>query len=53
MQLYQKEKTFSLFCFCFFLHFKNIHEILNICQKKMTLIADVYTDILASKYMFR
>ena len=41
MQLYEKWKIFSLF-FLFFLHFANLDSILNIFEKKMNLIADVY-----------
>ena len=26
----------------YFLRFRNLHEILNICKKKMTLIADLF-----------
>ena len=49
IQLYQKQKTF----FEFFLHFENFSYILNICQKKMTVIPDVFQEILAKKDMVR
>ena len=29
----------------FFLHFRNGHEILNICEKKMTFIADLFAKL--------
>ena len=49
MQLSQKQKTF----FHFFLDFKNLYYILKIFQKKMTLIADVFLEIMARKNMVR
>ena len=50
MQLSPKIKTFSEF---FLLNFYNLYSILNICQKKMTLIADLLLQIPAPKNMFR
>ena len=29
----------------FFLHFRNLHEILNICKKKMSFIADLFAKL--------
>ena len=49
MQLSQKQRTFLKF----FLHFENLYYILNIFHKKMTLIADVFPEILAPRYMVR
>ena len=49
MQLSQKQKTFSEF---FFALLKSILN-LNICQKKMTLIGDVFPKIPAPKKMVR
>ena len=50
IQLYQKRATS---CEPFFLDFQNLYYILNICQKKMTLIADVFLEIPAPKNMVR
>ena len=50
MELSQKQKAFSEF---FFLHFDNLYSILNICKKKMILVADVFLEIPAQKNMFR
>ena len=49
MELYQKQKTFSEFFFSF------LKSILNFTHlpKKMTLIADVFWEILAPKNMVR
>ena len=33
----------------FFLHFQNLHEILNICEKKMTFIADLFAKLRTPK----
>ena len=33
----------------FFLHFRNRHEILNICDKKMTFIADLFAKLRTPK----
>ena len=41
MQLSQKQKSFSQF----FLHFQNSYPLLNICQKKMTFIAEAIPQI--------
>ena len=49
IQLSQKKLFFSEFFF-FFRIFK-INSILNICQQKMTLVADVFEHVLAPKYM--
>ena len=49
MQLSEKRKNFLNFL----LHFQNIYEILNICQKKMTLVPDVFLEIAAPKNMVR
>ena len=46
IQLSQKQKTLSEFFF-FFLHFQNLYEILNFCLKRMTLIADLFSEIQA------
>ena len=35
------------------MHFQNLYETLNICQKKMTLKADVFPEIPAPKGMVR
>ena len=37
----------------FFLHFRNWHEILNICEKKMTLIADLFAKLRTPKNVDR
>ena len=52
MQLSQKQKAFPRFFF-FFLHFLNLYSILNICQQKITFIADVFPEIPAPKNMVR
>ena len=43
--------------FNFYLHFRNVHEILNICKKKMPFIADLFPKLRTSKnvvtYMFK
>ena len=49
MQLSQKQKTFSQFLF---LNFYNLYSILNICQKRIPLAADVFPEIPAQKNMF-
>ena len=49
MELSQKQKTFSEF-FCAFL--KSVLN-LNICQKMMTLIPDVFPEITAPKNLVR
>ena len=48
MQLSQKKKNFQNF---FFFRIFKINSILNICQQKMTLVADVFEQVLAPKYM--
>ena len=48
-QLSQKQKAFSQF----FLHFRNVHEILNICKKKMTFIADLFAKLRTPKNVVR
>ena len=48
-RLSQKEKTFSQF----FLYFRNLVEIFNIFEKKMTLIADVFPKLRTPKNMVR
>ena len=50
MELSQQKKKLFL---DFFLHFDNLYSILNICQKKMILVADVFLEIPAQKNMFR
>ena len=37
----------------FFLHFPNLHEILNICKKKMTFIADLFPKLRTPKDVVR
>ena len=37
----------------FFLHFQNRHEILNICDKKMTFIADLFAKLRTPKNVVR
>ena len=37
----------------FFLHFRNGHEILNICDKKMTFIADLFNKLRTPKKVVR
>ena len=49
MHLSQKQKTFSQF----FLSFQNLYQISNIRQKKMILVADVFSKIPAPKNMLR
>ena len=49
MHLSQKQKSFLNF----FLHSQNLYSILNIFQKKMTLIADAVPELPASKNMIR
>ena len=47
--LSQKQKIFLNF----FWHFSNLYQILNICEKRMTLIVDVFREITARKSMVR
>ena len=49
MQLSQTQKNLRNFLFLF----QNLYEILNICQKKINLIADVFPVITAPKNMIR
>ena len=49
MQLSQKPKTFSEFLF----HILNLASILNILEKKMTLIANLYLNLRTLKYVDR
>ena len=49
MHLSQKQKSFLNF----FLHSQNLYSILNIFQKKMTLIADAVAELPAPKNMIR
>ena len=37
----------------FFLDFRNVHEILNICKKKMTFIADLFPKLRTPKNVVR
>ena len=37
----------------FFLHFRNRHEIINICDKKMTFIADLFAKLRTPKIVVR
>ena len=37
----------------YFLHFGNLHEILNICKKKMTFIADLFAKLRTPKNVVR
>ena len=37
----------------FFLRFRNVHEILNICKKKMTFIADLFAKLRTPKNVDR
>ena len=37
----------------FFLHFSNLHEILNICKKKMSFIADLFAKLRTPKNVVR
>ena len=48
-QLSKKQKAF----FNFFLRFRNLHEILNICKKKMTFIADLFAKLRTTKNVDR
>ena len=48
-QLSQKQKLFLKF----FLHFPNVHEILNIFKKKMTFIADLFPKLRTPKDVVR
>ena len=45
----KKEKLFLNF----FLRFRNLHEILNICQKKMSFIADLFAKSRTPKNVVR
>ena len=45
----KNEKLF----FNFFLHFRNLHEILNICKKKMSFIADLFPKLRTPKNVVR
>ena len=51
MEVSQKQKRFLNFFF--FWHFENIFQILNIFQKKMTLIAEVFPELRAPKNVIR
>ena len=42
----------KLFLNCF-LHFRNLHEVLNICKKKMTFIADLFAKLRTPKNVVR
>ena len=48
-QLSQKKKAFLNF----FLHFRNRHEISNICEKKMSFIADLFPKLRTPKNVVR
>ena len=37
----------------YFLHFRNLHEILNICNKKMSFIADLFAKLRTPKNVVR
>ena len=37
----------------YFLHFRNLHEILNICKKKMSFIADLFVNLRTPKNVVR
>ena len=37
----------------YFLHFRNLDEILNICKKKMTFIADLFAKLRSPKNLVR
>ena len=37
----------------YFFHFRNLHEILNICKKKMTFIADLFAKLRTPKNVVR
>ena len=47
---YLKKENFFL---NFFLHFQNLHEILNICNKKMSFIADLFAKLRTPKNVVR
>ena len=49
MQLSEKKKIFSNF----FFHFLNLDSILNFFKKKMTLIADIFLNMLTPKNVVR
>ena len=49
MQLFQKRKIFSRF----FLNFLNLDSILNIFKNKMTLIADIFSNLPTLKNVIR
>ena len=49
MTLSQKQKNLCQF----FLYFQNLYQVLNIFQKKITLIADVFAELPAPKSMIR
>ena len=49
MQLSEKRKNFLNFL----LRFQNLYEILNIWQKRMTLVPDVFLEVAAPKNMVR
>ena len=49
MQLSKQKKLFLNF----FVHFWTLHQILKILKKKMTLIANVYPQLLAAKEVVR
>ena len=49
MQLSQQQKTFSEF----FFFFLNIYEYLNIFEKRMSIIADVFLKLRAAKKVGR
>ena len=51
MQLFEVPKTFSQFFF--FLDFRNLESIFNVFKKKMTLIADVFSNLGTIKYVVR
>ena len=53
MQLFEVPKTFSQFFFFFFLDFRNLESIFNVFKKKMTLIADVFSNLGTIKYVVR
>ena len=48
-QLSQKQKTFAMF----FLHFRNLHYLLNIFKTKMTFIADLFPKLRTPKNVVR
>ena len=49
MQIYRKRKIFSRS----FLHILNLHSILNIFKKKMTVLADVFLNLRIPKNLIR